>query len=76
MKVILYDDASDDVKKLFARSINILRDKTGVNTFPELDVQFEEEYGCKIMYNRDKGIIGFYWINDADYTWFTLKAAA
>lgn len=76
MKVVLYDDASDDVKKLFARSIKLLREKSGVDTYPELDEKFEAEYACTLLYTRDRGVIGFCWKNDADYTWFTLKAAA
>ena len=75
MKVILYDDASTDVKNLLARSINLLREKNGVNTFQELDEHFEAEYACTILYTRDRGITGFCWKNDADYTWFTLKVS-
>lgn len=75
MKVVMYEQASSAEKRAIVEGIRIVRDKFNEDTYPKLDEHFESEFGCKIMYARNTGIIGVAWSNEADYSWFLLKCA-
>lgn len=73
MKVVMYEEANSFERNAFAQSIAYLRDLYGDLAYPTLDEHFEKEFKSVIMYTRDKGIVGFSWKNEADYTWFLLR---
>lgn len=76
MKVIFVDDAMHGPDKAtYINGINFVKDQTSLRTFPEFDEQFEKEFNCTILYNRDKAVLGFAWKNDADYSWFMLRCS-
>lgn len=73
MKVVIFDEANNFERQALAQSIMYLRELHGDLVFPELDEHFEKEFKSVIMYTRDRGIAGFTWKNEADYSWFLLR---
>lgn len=78
MKVIFLNTDEYEVNKFAIQNAirnvrNKYRDLVG---FPELDEHFESEFRCNILYCRERGILGFKWDNDADFSWFVLRNAS
>ena len=71
----MFEQASPNEKRAIVEGIRIIREKFNDKGYPELDEHFESEFGCKIMYARNTGIIGFTWENEADYSWFLLRCS-
>lgn len=77
MKVIFINTDEYEINKsAIQNAIMYIRNNyTDVDGFPELDEHFEKEFRCNILYGRERGILGFKWDNDADYSWFLLRSS-
>lgn len=72
MKVVLLEEAN---LNMFKHSVECVKEQYNGLGFPEFDEKFEEMYKCKVMYNREKGVLGFLWPNEADYSWFLIRSS-
>lgn len=76
MKTIFLDTNEYEVNKsAIQNAIMYIRNKyTDADGFPELDEHFEKEFRCNILYGRERGILGFKWNKEADFSWFLLRS--
>lgn len=76
MKIVFLDEALNDRNKsTFQNSIELAKEECGTQTFPEFDEYYEKRFNCKIIYDRNKTVLGFLWNTEAEFSWFMLKAS-